>query len=216
MKKVKLTIAAVLLVLLVSGCGGGKTAGSSSSTAVSEASVQENSVIASQSDEESEDESSVDEESLVTESDEESSEISSESSYTEESSAIESSAADDAEKTSVTKEDITQYFNFFIDKNLKEVDTYFIDTYGKDYIQDNFEYFDCVNGDSILLKKNWTIRSWKLEEDGKIHFGCEKTASGLASLNNALDTLIDSKAYQAVSKITDVVGTLREIKDILD
>ncbi len=103
----------------------------------------------------------------------------------------------------------------FTDQNLGVIYRALSELYGKDYVKTKIEYYDCVNGKTIIEKDNWTIREWSFSDD-KLRLGCEKTTFGIGSLKNALDSITNSDAYQAVSKISDIVETAKNLGILKD
>ena len=105
--------------------------------------------------------------------------------------------------------------DMFIGNNLEAVHEALVKQYNKSYVKEKFKYYDAVEGKSINLKKNWTIRKWSF--DGNvIKLGCEKTAKGIESLKNLVDKILESSAYKIISGIADIVDkakTLGIIKD---
>ncbi len=124
--------------------------------------------------------------------------------------AYEPSAAEESvSEESMSASELRAYLNeIFLDQNLGVVYRALEEAYGKQYLKEHFEFYD-YTGESVLgiiEKDNWTIREWKLS-NGQFQLGCEKTAYGIDSLNNMLESITSSKAYQAMSTLADIADT---------
>ncbi len=218
MKRIFLTITALTLVLSFVGCSAGaskstsvspsETASISSEEAVAESSVQKPQSSALQSKPESRTVSEPETSYKY------SSKVSDESSA-EQVSKKETSSAD-KNGSDVDSDAFKQALDdMFIGNNLEAVHEALVKQYNKSYVKEKFKYYDAVEGKSINLKKNWTIRKWSF--DGNvIKLGCEKTAKGIESLKNLVDKILESSAYKIISGIADIVDkakTLGIIKD---
>ena len=218
MKRIFLTITALTLVLSFVGCSAGaskstsvspsETASISSEEAVAESSVQKPQSSALQSKPESRTVSEPETSYKY------SSKVSDESSA-EQVSKKETSSAD-KNGSDVDSDAFKQALDdMFIGNNLEAVYEALVKQYNKSYVKEKFKYYDAVEGKSINLKKNWTIRKWSF--DGNvIKLGCEKTAKGIESLKNLVDKILESSAYKIISGIADIVDkakTLGIIKD---
>ena len=218
MKRIFLTITALTLVLSFVGCSAGaskstsvspsETASISSEEAVAESSVQKPQSSALRSKPESRTVSEPETSYKY------SSKVSDESSA-EQVSKKETSSADKY-GSDVDSDAFKQALDdMFIGNNLEAVHEALVKQYNKSYVKEKFKYYDAVEGKSINLKKNWTIRKWSF--DGNvIKLGCEKTAKGIESLKNLVDKILESSAYKIISGIADIVDkakTLGIIKD---
>ena len=218
MKRIFLTITALTLVLSFVGCSAGaskstsvspsETASISSEEAVAESSVQKPQSSALRSKPESRTVSEPETSYKY------SSKVSDESSA-EQVSKKETSSAD-KNGSDVDSDAFKQALDdMFIGNNLEAVHEALVKQYNKSYVKEKFKYYDAVEGKSINLKKNWTIRKWSF--DGNvIKLGCEKTAKGIESLKNLVDKILESSAYKIISGIADIVDkakTLGIIKD---
>ena len=97
-----------------------------------------------------------------------------------------------------------------LNQSLKTVYKAFEKAYGTDYVESHLYYYDCVEGKDIMLMGNWTIKSWKISGN-KLILGCQKTTNILKRLNKKLDQIINSDAYQVVTKIGDFIGTAKDL-----
>ena len=196
MKRIFLTITALTLVLSFVGCSAGaskstsvspsETASISSEEAVAESSVQKPQSSALQSKPESRTVSEPETSYKY------SSKVSDESSA-EQVSKKETSSAD-KNGSDVDSDAFKQALDdMFIGNNLEAVYEALVKQYNKSYVKEKFKYYDAVEGKSINLKKNWTIRKWSF--DGNvIKLGCEKTAKGIESLKNLVDKILERSA----------------------
>ena len=218
MKRIFLTITALTLVLSFVGCSAGaskstsvspsETASISSEEAVAESSVQKPQSSALQSKPESRTVSEP--ETSYKYSPKVSDESSAEQVSKKETSSADKNGSDvDSDAFKQALDDM------FIGNNLEAVHEALVKQYNKSYVKEKFKYYDAVEGKSINLKKNWTIRKWSF--DGNvIKLGCEKTAKGIESLKNLVDKILESSAYKIISGIADIVDkakTLGIIKD---
>lgn len=229
MRNIKFILSALVITMLMAGCSNNAAVSSPAAntqdagSSYSESSYEENSndeyTAESSEDYEPEIQSPAAADSSVYEYAEESSENYESSVYSyEEYEPSENSVLYDSQDTGteMTAEELkADLDSIFLEQNLKAVDTMLIDTYGKDYVREYFVYFDCEEDRTIMLEANWTIKKWTIS-NGKFYLGCAKTAKGLDSLNNALDTLLNSRGYQAVSKIADIVDTAQTLGIIDD